>query len=149
MRLTASALTCFIWLLLTGCSGDSASPAGPTTKSGVFYSAIGASDSVGLGSSVPCTTQACPDGTGWVPVLARRLDATLMNLAISGAVIGPDIQALGIKYGRSIPANYIDQEGRQVPKNTTLVTVLAGANDINAIVTALQGGGGDPSSGLS
>jgi lysophospholipase L1-like esterase len=104
------------------------------------YTAIGASDSVGLGASVPCTTPTCPDGTGWVPVLARRLSATLTNLGISGAVIGPDIQSLGIKYGRSIPANYIDQEIRQVPRNTTVVTILAGANDINAVVAALQGG---------
>jgi lysophospholipase L1-like esterase len=77
-----------------------------------------------------------------VPVLARRLGATLTNLGISGAVIGPDIQSLGIKYGRSIPANYVDQEVRMVPRNTTLVTILAGANDINAIVAAVQGGAG-------
>jgi lysophospholipase L1-like esterase len=70
------------------------------------------------------------------------LDATLTNLGISGAVIGPDIQSLGIKYGRSIPANYVDQEARMVPRNTTLVTILAGANDINAIVTAVQAGAG-------
>jgi lysophospholipase L1-like esterase len=143
MKRAASALiTCLTSFMLAGCAANGGSPAGPTTKSGVFYTAIGASDSVGVGSSVPCTTQACPDGTGWVPVLARRLDATLTNLGISGAVIGPDIQSLGIRYGRNIPANYLDQEARQVPPNTTLVTILAGPNDINAIVAAVQGGSG-------
>jgi lysophospholipase L1-like esterase len=77
-----------------------------------------------------------------VPVLARKLGATLTNLGISGAVIGPDIQSLGLKYGGSIPGNLIDQEVRQIPRSTTLVTILTGFNDINAIISAAQGGAG-------
>jgi lysophospholipase L1-like esterase len=130
-----------VWMIFPGCAADGGgNPATPTPESGTFYTAIGASDSVGVGSSSPCTTQACPEGTGWVPVLARRLGATLTNLGISGAVIGPDIQSLGLRYGRSIPGNYIDQEVRLVPRNTTLVTIFAGPNDINAIIAAVQGG---------
>ncbi len=87
-------------LILYACGGSSdGSPTGPTPGNGVFYTAIGASDSVGLGASVPCTSPSCPGGTGWVPVLARRLGATLNNLGISGAVIGPDIQRWGFGMG--------------------------------------------------
>jgi lysophospholipase L1-like esterase len=148
MKHTASAivLRCSISasLLFLGCAAERGGPAAPTTNSGIFYTAIGASDSVGLGSSSPCTTQSCPNGTGWVPVLARRLEATLVNLAISGATIGPDTQALGIRYGRNVPANYLDQELPLVPSNSTLITVFAGANDTLAVLAAAQGGAGGP-----
>ena len=79
------------------------------------YTAIGASDAVGVGASSPCTTAAvvigpdteqmpsppsCPGGTGYVPVIARVLTSqtntvNLTDLGISGAVIGPTERTLG------------------------------------------------------
>jgi lysophospholipase L1-like esterase len=80
-----------------------------------------------------------------VPVLARELAAgrtnfTLTNLGIPGAVLGPDTQALARRFGRDIIANFIDGELPFVPRDTTLVTIVAGANDVNAIVAAAEAG---------
>jgi lysophospholipase L1-like esterase len=143
--------------LSAGCSnllGGSDSPASPspTTPNGqVAYTAMGASDAVGVGASVPCVPfVACPDGTGYVQIIARRLAAagpmTLMNLGIPAAVIGPGFQALGNRYGRTTPANYLEREMPFVPRDSTLVTIFAGANDTNVIAAAVEGGegGSDP-----
>lgn len=79
------------------------------------YTAIGASDAVGVGSSVPCATSAvvigpdteqmpdpvnCPGGAGYVPVAAQTLatppNATVLtDLGISGAVAGAAERTLG------------------------------------------------------
>lgn len=117
----------------------------PTPVQEVFYTAIGASDAVGVGASVICIPLApCPDGTGYGPIIARRLatgrTVTLTNLGIPGAVLSPRIQALGQQYGRSIPGNFLDQSVRLVPATTTVVTIFAGGNDVNAIGTAIDRG---------
>jgi lysophospholipase L1-like esterase len=65
------------------------------------------------------------------------------NLGIPTAVIGRDFQSLGAQYGRFIAGNYIDAEAPFVNASTTLVSIFAGANDVNTVTSALgQGAGG-------
>src|SRR5581483_12155397 len=98
MRLAHTALLCALLVASGGCdlidkikspSGptpDSSSPAPPAASAPVRYTAIGASDATGVGASVLCIPLTpCENGTGYVPVLARRLRAashevTLTNL---------------------------------------------------------------------
>jgi lysophospholipase L1-like esterase len=147
----AGACAAAVWLaagLLAGCTNKSESPTQPSptpTTDATAYTALGASDAVGVGASVPCLPfAACPDGTGYVPVIARRLSesstVTTTNLGIPAAVLSPEVQELGNRYGRNIPANFLQGEMPFVPRNTTLVTIFAGGNDTNAIGTAIEGG---------
>jgi len=157
-RLTAVMMTALA--LLTACSGGS-SPSSPTApsppgSSAVFYVAIGASDAAGVGSSVPCLPlTACSDGTGYVPVIARRLRAsrevTLTNLSLPGGVLSSDLETLGNSLGRQIPGNFIDRLAPFVPPQATLVTIFAGGNDTNTIASAIGAGrgGGDPAGYLT
>jgi lysophospholipase L1-like esterase len=117
----------------------------------VRYAAFGASDAIGVGATRICAPLApCPDGTGYVPVIARRLSAgrtvTLTNLGIPGAVLGPETQAIARRYGRDIVGNFLDNALPFLPRDATLATVFAGGNDVNAIVAVLEAGGagGDP-----
>jgi lysophospholipase L1-like esterase len=127
-------------------------PTPPANPNEVFYTAIGASDGIGFGSSVPCFPLAdCPDGMGYVPLTARRLKAdgkivTLTNLSLPGYVLSRDIQNIGNTIGRGIEGNFIDREMPFVPRNSTLVTVFAGGNDANTIGEAVARGqgGADP-----
>jgi lysophospholipase L1-like esterase len=122
----------------------------PAAGSTIVYTAVGASDATGHGASTECVPFVdCPNGTGYVQVAARQLQANgftvkLTNLAIPTAVIGPDFQALSAQYRPSAPVfgNYIDQEMRFVPKDTTVVTIFAGGNEVNTITAALGGGAG-------
>ena len=142
--LFAAALLAVTALTVDGCSSSSTS--GPTVVQ-TTYTALGASDAVGVGSSVPCPTAgtpampsppACPGGKSYVPVLGQLLASptsavTVIDLGISGAVIGPDIQAdTALCFGA--PGNIITNELPLVTINTTLVTVFTGGNDTNAIV---------------
>lgn len=120
-------------------------PPPPAANEPVRYTAVGASDAVGVGASricVPLTP--CEDGTGYVPLirnsLARTRTVTLTNLGVPGAVLSPDTQSLARRYGRDIIANFIDNEVPFVPRDSTLVTVFAGGNDVNAIAAAAAGG---------
>jgi len=134
--------------------GDDKSPMGPTGPPApgatIVYTAIGASDATGHGGSIECLPFVdCPNGTGYVQVAARQLRASgftvkLTNLGIFTAVIGPDFQALSAQYRPNAPVlgNYIDQEMRFVPKDTTVVTIFAGGNEVNTITAALGGGAG-------
>ena len=129
------------------------------------YTAIGASDAVGIGASVPCgaqtpTNPACPGGTGYVPDLARALASlgfavTLVDLGISAAVLSQNIQNTGNTYDPSncmprtnqIPGNFITNEVPSVPGNSTIITVFAGGNDTNALTVAagcIAAAGGNP-----
>jgi lysophospholipase L1-like esterase len=127
-------------------------PTPPANPNEVFYTAIGASDGIGFGSTIPCLPFAdCPDGRGYVPLTARRLKAdgkivTLTNLSIPGHVLSRDIQNIGNEIGRGIDGNFIDRELPFVPRNSTLVTVFAGGNDANTIGEAVARGlgGADP-----
>jgi len=138
-----------------------ATPVPVPAASAVRYTAIGASDAVGYNASVPCANPplvavpTCPGGTGYVPDVAKSLGAngasvTLNDLGISGAVIGPDILAVGNSYGSQgssapckprtgsdvIPADFITNELPQLTGGETVVTIFAGGNDTNAIVNA-------------
>jgi lysophospholipase L1-like esterase len=138
----------------TGCSklsngNNPVTPSGPPAAgSNVVYSAVGASDAMGVGSSALCVPFAdCPDGMGYVPVTVRALKARtftvkLMNLGIPTAVIGRDFQALGLQYGRTILGNFIDGEMPFVLTDSTVTTIFAGVNDVITVVSALGAGAG-------
>jgi lysophospholipase L1-like esterase len=136
--------------LLPACESDS--PTEPSPGNRVRYSAIGASDAIGFGGSVVCIPfSECQNGTGYVQVITRRMQSegrtvTLTNLGIPGAVLSPDTQALSNSYGREVLTNFLQQQLPFVPRESTLVTVFAGANDVNAIGGAVERGlgGSDP-----
>ena len=137
----------------TGCNkGDD----GPTAPSGpppagstIRYTPVGASDVTGVGSSVLCLPFVvdCPNGTGYAFVAARQLRAqnytvTVTNHGIPTAVISRAFQDLGQQYGKEIAGNFIEHEMPFVRADSTLVTIFAGANDVNVITAALGGGAG-------
>jgi lysophospholipase L1-like esterase len=121
-------------------------PDAPATSTVAIYSAIGASDANGVGSSavcIPYTT--CPEGKGYVQEIARRLAAsgktvTLQNLGVPGAVLSPATQAMGNLLNRNIAINFIQDEAPFVRTDSTLVTIFAGGNDANTIGSALKAG---------
>jgi lysophospholipase L1-like esterase len=146
-------VTCAV-LALAGCdllkNNDSSS--NPTTPSGSTfnYTAIGASDAIGVGSSNECLPfAACPNGTGYVQDLSRMYQAdhptttfTLLNMGIPGATLGPSIQAIGNQLGLGIIANFLTGELPFIQTNGQLVTIFAGGNDARTIATALKSGYG-------
>ena len=153
------ALTVTLLCALTACNklglgGNDPSPTAPSgpppsaSVASMVYSAIGASDANGIGSSVPCLPfAACGNGMGYVPVTVRQLSAqgfkiTLRNLGLPTAVIGRDFQDLGRQYGRTIEGNFIEDEMPFVLQDSTIVTIFAGINEINTITAALGGGAG-------
>src|SRR5579862_3920959 len=123
--------------IAAGCSrpgmGNPAAPSGPIRPgSAIVYTAIGASDATGVGSSLPCVPydDACP-GMGYVPVTSRQLRAqgfivTQRNLGLPTTVIAPDFQKLGLQYGHTVLGNFLDEELPFLRSDTTLVTVFAG-----------------------
>jgi lysophospholipase L1-like esterase len=144
-------------LLFSACSklgsGDDAagSPtapsAPPSTGSALIYSAVGASDVLGIGSTTPCFLFEDCNGTGYVWVAARQLRSqnytvTVGNLGIPAAVISRSFQDLGAQNGRIVGGNLIEQEMPFVNRNAGLVTVFTGANDVNTITSALGNGAG-------
>ena len=144
------------WFGATGCDklglGDNSGPTAPSgppaAGSTIRYTPIGASDVTGVGSTVPCLPYTdCPNGTGYAFAAARQLRSqgytvTVTNLGIPTAVISRGFQDLGRQYGREIVGNFIEQEMPFVPSDTTLVTIFAGANEVNVITAALGGGAG-------
>jgi lysophospholipase L1-like esterase len=132
---------------LVGCStGNSTTPS--PTASTFNYTAIGASDAIGFGSSNVCFPfTACPNGTGYVQDIGRQYQAdhptvtmNLLNMGIPGAVLGPTIMTLGNSLGLGIPANFLDGELPFIQINGSLVTVFAGGNDARTVGSALQAG---------
>ena len=140
----------------TGCNklglggdGSPTAPSGPPAAgSTIVYTAVGASDANGVGSSAECLPLTdCPNGMGYVPVTVRSLKAqgftvTNQNLGFPTAVIGRDFQTLGQQYNRTILANFIEQEMPFVLTNATVVTIFAGINEAITITAALGGGAG-------
>jgi lysophospholipase L1-like esterase len=135
--------------------GDSPTQPSPGPSSGpIFYTAIGASDGIGFGSSSPCIPLApsCPDGRGYVQILARALQATgrtfeQRNLSLPGAVLSKAIEDLAREVGTPISdlvGNFIERQAPFVPTSTTHVTIFAGGNDANVIGRAAGRGGSDP-----
>jgi lysophospholipase L1-like esterase len=137
-------------LLLLGLGAcGTAKPTTPSptpTSNAVKYTVIGASDAIGFGSSAICIPLIpCPNGNGYVQVMGRRFTAegkalTLVNLGLPGAVLSPWIEAIGDGLGRDVIGNFLEREVPFVPRDSTLVTVFAGANDANTIGAALQAG---------
>lgn len=149
-RLLSFVLTINV-LLVAACTKNPESPTGPTPGPDVvIYTAIGASDTIGFGGSIPCVPfdPECSGGTGYVYLLKRRLQAagktvTLNNRGVPGAVLSPAIQALTRTIGRDdVIANFIEHEVPFVPGNTTHITIFAGGNDANAIAQAVRAGQG-------
>jgi lysophospholipase L1-like esterase len=150
LRIVACGLQLIAVLAGTGCSKHSSptQPSGPPASgSTIVYAAIGASDVSGIGSSVVCVLQSdCPNGTGYVFVAARGLrgrsfTVNLLNLGLPTGVISRSFQDLGSPY-RTIVGNFIDQEVPFVQRDTTLITIFAGANEVNIMTSALGAGAG-------
>lgn len=139
--------------LLAACSSGSGSssptsPSPPAQSAPVVYTPIGASDAAGVGASVPCLPLAtsCRESTAYVGIIQRRLAETrtvsLLNLALPGGVLSPDIEAIGDELGRNIPGNLLTQVAPFVPPATTLVTIFTGGNDTNTLALAVAAGRG-------
>jgi lysophospholipase L1-like esterase len=139
--LTLAAIT------LAGCNSGNLTTPSPTTNA-FNYTAIGASDAIGFGSSNVCFPfTACPNGTGYVQDIGRQYQAdhptvtmNLLNMGIPGAVLGPTIMSLGNSLGLGIPANFLGGELPFIQTNGSLVTIFAGGNDARTVGSALQAG---------
>lgn len=142
-------------LTVSACSSSSDGPGSPTGPSGntgpISYTAIGASDGIGFGSSSPCLPFVeCPDGLGYVQILRRDLVATgrtvtHRNLSLPGAVLSRAIEDLAREIGRPISelaGNFIERQAPFVPTDTTHLTIFAGGNDANVIAQAARAGRG-------
>ena len=121
----------------------------PAPSSTIEYTALGASDVIGFGSTVVCSFfEDCANGRGYVQVAGRDLrsrgfTAKVHPLGIPGAVLSSRILNLGRQYGRTdLLTTFIDQQAPFILPITTLVTIFAGANDVNVITGALGGGAG-------
>ena len=131
-------------------SGESPTGPGPVPQpnSSVFYTAIGASDAIGFGSSMPCIPFSdCPDGRGYIQLAVRELKArgftvSLSNLGFPAYVLSKRLENLGLQYGRTTTGNMLERAAPFVLANTTLLTIFAGANDVDTIVAAIGGGAG-------
>ena len=108
-------------LLAGACAGPPTSPDGNDSgctgsSTQVNYTAVGASDAIGVGASVSCLPFIdCPTGTGYVQILHRQLatggkQVSLLNLGISGAVLSPRIQTISRSYGPSVNFNFMESE---------------------------------------
>jgi lysophospholipase L1-like esterase len=140
--------------LLAACSkdGSDANPNAPaplpTPGSIIVYTALGASDANGVGSSVVCVPFTdCPNGMGYVPVAVRSLrgrgfTVSHLNLGVPSAVISRDFQNLGNQYNHLVAGNFIEQEMPFVQTSATVVTTFAGLNEVNVLTAALGGGAG-------
>jgi lysophospholipase L1-like esterase len=123
-------------------------PSGPPAQgSALVYSAVGASDVLGIGSTTPCFLFEDCNGTGYVWVAARQLRSqgyavTVGSLGIPAAVISRTFQDLGVQNGRTIGGNILEQEMPFVNRSADFVTVFTGANDVNTITAALGNGRG-------
>jgi lysophospholipase L1-like esterase len=152
MFLRRTLLACLPWVfvvLFTGCSKENRPPTGPTPNGDtVIYSALGASDAIGYGSTNVCGLfdGDCPNGTGYIYLLKRRLQAagktvTLFNRGVPGFVLSPAMQALARQLGRDdVLGNFIDGEVPFIASESTHVTVFTGGNDANAIAQAVRAG---------
>lgn len=131
---------------LAGCDVLKSPTAPPTPEGAVRYTALGASDAIGYGGSQSCLPfSACPDGTGYVQIVARRLKAAnpdfdASNLGIPGAVISRRLMDLGNAVIGDIYGNFIDSQMPFVPRDSTIITLFAGGNDVNTVGAALRAG---------
>ena len=134
----------------------SPSPTDPNQP--IFYTAIGASDGIGFGGSSPCIPLVleCPNGTGYVQTLVRRLkdggrEVDQRNLSFPGSVLSKAIFDLAASVGRpieQIAGNFIERQAPFVPTQTTHLTIFAGGNDANTIGFAARSRGGSDVNGF-
>src|SRR5688500_13435221 len=115
MTLLASGIAC-------NKSGETPTSPSPAPAQGpIFYTAIGASDGIGFGSSSVCIPFSdCPDGTGYVQILRRRLRDNSpgravehANRSIPGAVLSRAIEDLAREIGSPISelaGNFIERQ---------------------------------------
>jgi len=136
--------------LSSACAASPLSPDDAATDE-VFYTAVGASDAIAIGASVPCLPFVdCPLGTGYVQVLSRRLaeggrPVSLRNLGIPGAVLSPRVQGISQSYGPRVDFNFLDRELPFVDRDSTIVTIFAGGNDTSVVARSVSGqSNGDP-----
>ncbi len=162
-RLAVMAAALFTGAAIAGCTslGQLQAPDSNKSTGHIYnYTAIGASDAVGVGASTVCATAPvvigpdtelmpspanCPNGTGYVPDIANRLTVgpsvvNLTDLGISGAVIGPTERTLGNTYepfvfgcNPCVPGDFLSDELPLIPSQQNTVTIFAGGNDTNAI----------------
>jgi lysophospholipase L1-like esterase len=137
------------WSVACGGKDDPTGPSPiPTPNSTINYTAIGASDALGIGATVACVPyEDCPNGRGYVHVAVRDLRSRgftirLNNLGWPTSTISRRLQNLGAQYGREIYGNFMEQEVPFVLSDTTLITIFTGGNDVNVIISALGGGAG-------
>ena len=134
-------------LVAGACSGsDNDSPTSPTPNpggGGTSYTALGASDATGYGSSVECFPfSPCAGGTGYVQILQRRLEqigpVAYLNVGVPGSVLNLQMEELGRRVGRDIRNNLLTNQTPFVRTTDTVVTVFAGGNDGNIIAEAVR-----------
>jgi lysophospholipase L1-like esterase len=104
---------------------------------------------MGVGSSRQCQGPFIDcDGNSYVFMAARTLrtqgfTVSVSPLGVPGAVISKGFLDLALQYGRNdVVLNMIQSEVPFIPKEATLITVFAGANDVNVITSALGLGAG-------
>lgn len=151
-NLTTAALLAVLAFGAACSQADTPTTPSPTDQNqAIYYTAIGASDGIGFGGSSPCLMFAeCPDGTGYVQTLLRRLreggsQVGHRNSSLPGAVLSKAVEDLAAAIGRpisSLAGNFIERQAPFVPTATTRVTIFAGGNDANVIAQAARAGRG-------
>jgi lysophospholipase L1-like esterase len=131
---------------LAACAASPTTPdPGDPSPAQVNYTAVGASDAIGIGASISCLPFiACPSGTGYVQVLGRNLaeggkTVDLLNLGIPGAVLSPRIQTISNSYGPRVDTNFLERELPFVRSDAEIVTIFAGGNDTNVVARSVSG----------
>lgn len=137
---------CATLALSLAVSACSAAPTGPDAANGdIVYTAVGASDAIAIGASTSCLPFIeCPNGTGYVQVIGRRLAdggqrVRLLNLGIPAAVLSPRIQTISYSYGPRVDFNFLERQLPFVDRDSTVVTIFAGGNDANVVARSVSG----------
>ena len=156
MRIHLALCLAAVCLAGAGCNlakeADSGSPTGPSAPpsagSAVVYTVVGASDGVGWGSSKVCAPFEDCDGNGYAWVAARQLRGQGMTvdmspLGIPSAVLSQTFLDLASQNGiGGIVGDLASREAPFVRRDSTVVTVFAGGNDVNVISGALANDAG-------
>ena len=155
MRIVAAALLVVCGIGTTACDklglGDDdnpTSPTNPTPSAPIHYTPVGASDVLGIGSTAPCVPFGdCPTGKGYAFVAAAQLrtqgySVTVTQRGLPTATISRRFMDLGNQHGHPVFANMVESAVPFVPRESTVVTLFAGANDVNVITAALGAGAG-------
>ncbi|MEQ1871282.1 MAG: SGNH/GDSL hydrolase family protein [Vicinamibacterales bacterium] len=156
MRIHVALYALALFLVGSACKGaGDASPTSPTTPSGppaagstIVYTVVGASDAIGYGSTKVCAPFEDCDGTGYPWVAARQLRSQgftidMTPLGIPSAVISPSFLTLASQWGiGGIVGTLSESEAPFVRRDSTIVTVFTGGNDVNVITGALANDAG-------